>query len=248
MSSKSESGHGTNVVNFEKLIISCTNFGADYKPSRESLKIHSLQALHTEARSSIDNVSTLEPLLRKAIAARKIVFAPFVKLISRINNALKASDTPTQVDETAQSIIRKLLGRRSSAKLTEEEKLAAEAKGETVVEISASQMSFDSRVDNFDKLIKLLASIPEYAPNEADLKVEALTALYDEMKAKNLSVANADIALNNARTARNSVMYKTNTGLVDIAADVKTYIKSIYGQSSPQFKQVSGLKFVKYSM
>ena len=44
--------------------------------------------------------------------------------------------------------------------------------------------------------------------------------------------------LSNARISRNDILYKANTGLVDIALDTKTYIKSLYGATSPQYKQV----------
>ena len=108
-------------------------------------------------------------------------------------------------------------------------------------------MSYDSRLDNFDKLIKLLSSVPAYAPNEADLKIAALTALYTDLKAKNLAVLNAEIPLNNARISRNDILYKENIGLVDVASDVKTYIKSVFGATSPQYKAVSTLKFTNYS-
>ena len=38
-------------------------------------------------------------------------------------------------------------------------------------------------------------------------------------------------------------MYKANTRMVDIALDSKAYIKSAFGGTSPQYKQVSKLKF-----
>ena len=41
-------------------------------------------------------------------------------------------------------------------------------------------------------------------------------------------------------------MYKENSGLVFIAIDVKTYNKSVFGTTSPQFKQTSNLKFINY--
>ena len=37
-------------------------------------------------------------------------------------------------------------------------------------------------------------------------------------------------------------MYKANTRMVDITVDTKTYIKSLYGATSPQYKQVSKLE------
>jgi hypothetical protein len=33
--------------------------------------------------------------------------------------------------------------------------------------------------------------------------------------------------------------------LVDLAFEVKKYVKSLFGATSPQFKQVSGLQFKK---
>jgi len=36
-------------------------------------------------------------------------------------------------------------------------------------------MSFDSNLNNFDKLIKLLVTVSQYAPNENELTVSALT-------------------------------------------------------------------------
>ena len=172
-----------------------------------------------------------------------MAFEPLSKLSTRILNALKATDTSTQVDESAETIIRKIQGKRATAKKTEEEKQALATEGKSTKEISTSQMSYDSRLDSFDKLIKLLTSVPLYAPNEAELKVTALTTLYTDLKAKNAAVVNTNTALSNARIARNDIMYKANTGLVDIALDTKTYIKSIYGATSPQYKQISKLEF-----
>lgn len=247
MASTTEQGHNSNAVNFDKLINSCTAFGTAYNPSKAALKIDAMQAQSTAAKNSLTAINALLPAYKNAVAARVSAFKPVDKLITRVNNALKASDTTQEQDEAAQTIVRKLQGRRATAKKTEEEKKAAAEAGNEIVEISTSQMSYDSRLDNFDKLIKLLASIPEYAPNEADLKVEALTALYEDLKAKNQAVLESETPLSNARITRNEVMYKDNTGLVDVATDAKTYIKSVYGATSPQYKQISSLKFIKYN-
>ena len=73
----------------------------------------------------------------------------------------------------------------------------------------------------------------------------ALTTYYNDLKAKNAAVIAASAPLSNARITRNDIMYKDTTGLCDIAIDVKSYIKSLYGASSPQYKQISSLKFTK---
>lgn len=82
-------------------------------------------------------------------------------------------------------------------------------------------MSYDSRLDNFDKFIKLLASVSLYAPNEDDLKVTTLIALYNDLKTKNIAVVNATTPLSNARISRNDVLYKANAGLVEVQATWK---------------------------
>ena len=247
MASTSETGHAKNVANFEKLVAETSAFGTAFNPSKAALKLAELNAQLATARAAVAAVNSAEPAYKNAVSARDAAFAPLGKLITRINNALKASDTTTQEDESALTLVRKLQGRRATAKKTEDEKKAAAAEGKEIVEISSSQMSFDSRLDNFDKLIKLLSSIPAYAPNEPELKVEALTALYNDLKAKNMAVINAETPLSTARIARNEILYKQNTGVVDISVDVKNYVKSVFGATSPQYKLISNLKFTSYN-
>jgi hypothetical protein len=106
-------------------------------------------------------------------------------------------------------------------------------------------MSYDNRLDNFDKLVKLLTSVELYTPNEADLKVESLSKLYADLMAKNSAVIAAATPLSNARIERNKILYQFDAGLVDVALDAKVYVKSIFGPSSAQYKQISKLAFRK---
>lgn len=243
MASTSETGHAKNVANLDDLISFVTGYGTAYNPSKALIKLPALQTLSTNAKNAISAVNAAFPAYSNAVAAREVAFEPLNKLITRVNNALKASDTTEQVDSNVKTLVRKIQGTKATPKKTEEEKAAAKANGKETKEISSSQMSYDSRIENLDKLIKLLASVPQYAPNEADLKVAALTTLYNDLKAKNAAVIAATAPLSNARITRNDVLYKEKTGLVDIAMDTKTYIKSLFGASSPQYKQVSKLEF-----
>ena len=243
MASTTETGHANNVANFESLIISATAFGTSYNPSKESIKLTALQILLTNSKETLNSLNISQSAYSNAVAARESAFEPFSKLVTRVNNSLKASDTTVQVDESAQTIVRKLQGKRASAKLTDEEKKALEAEGKEVNQISAAQLSYDSRIENLDKLIMLLTSVPLYNPNEDDLKIESLTTLYTELKAKNTDVLTATIQLSNARISRNEILYKPLTGLVDIAFDAKVYIKSVFGATSPYFKQISKIEF-----
>jgi hypothetical protein len=49
--------------------------------------------------------------------------------------------------------------------------------------------------------------------------------------------------LSNARISRNKLFYDRETGLVKVASDVKKYVKSVFGATSPEYTQVSGVEF-----
>lgn len=178
-----------------------------------------------------------------AIAARNDGFKPLSSLATRILNALRSSGSTKQINDTTQSLVRKIQGRRATPKLTEAEKAALTADGTERKEISSSQMSFDNRLENLDKLIQLLSEVPQYAPNETDLQVSTLTNYYNDLKETNTAVLATENQISNARLSRNEILYKPGSGLVDTAGAAKTYVKSLFGATSPQYRQVSGLEF-----
>lgn len=69
-------------------------------------------------------------------------------------------------------------------------------------------------------------------------------AVYSDLRTKNTAVITAEARLKSARIYRDNMLYKPFTGIVDTVADAKAYIKSVFGTSSPQFKQVSRLRFI----
>lgn len=243
MASILETGHAKNVANFDDLISFIPGYGTAYNPSKVSICLAELQTLSALAKKAIESVNAALPAYSNAVAAREVAFVPLNKLCTRVINALKATDTSKSVVDNARTLVRKIQGIRASKKQTEEQKKSLLEQGIKVVEISSSQMSYDNRLDNLDKLIKLLSSVELYTPNEADLKISSLIVLYNDLKTKNRAVVNAAAPLSNARILRNDILYKDHTGLVDIALDTKSYIKSIYGATNPMYKQISGLAF-----
>lgn len=239
MASTSEQGHNRNAANFDKLIAHCVAYGTAYNPSKTALKILALQAQATAARKSLTAINILTPAYKNAVAARIAAFKPLDKLVTRLSNALKASDITPEVNDAATTIIRKLKGRRATPKKTDEEKKTAADAGNEITENSTSQLSYDNRVDNLDKLIKMLASIPQYGPNEAELKTTALITLYNDLKAKNTAVTAADIPLNNARITRNNLLYKEATGLVDTATTIKPILNLYIMQQARNIRQLA---------
>ena len=246
MATNSDASLAKNVTNFETLISIVTSLGATYNPSKDSPKLPALQTLLTAANESTIAFKNAESVKSTAVDNRQLAFDPTGTFFTRVNNALKASNSTAQADETAKTIFRKLQGRRASAKLTEEQKAALLAEGKEVNQISTSQMGYDDKVENLESLISFLQTVPEYNPNEEELKITTLQTLLADLRAKNITATQAHIAVETARGARKTLQNTPNTGLVDVANDVKSYIKSVYGVKSTEYKLVSKLRFVKF--
>ena len=243
MASTTETGHSKNVANFETLITFCKGYGADYKPTEPNQAIASLQSTYTSAKQSVSDVNKAFTPYSKAVENREIAFALLSKLTTRIVNAFAACKASAQAIDNAKTHASKVKGTRIGKKaeaVVDPNNPNAKAEDTS---ISVSQMSYDSRVNNFEKLIEALKAEPKYNPNETELQVATLQALHDDLDIKNTAVRNATEPLSNARIARNKVLYDETNGLVQIAADVKKYVKSVYGVSSPKYKQIGSLAF-----
>ena len=145
----------------------------------------------------------------------------------------------------ARTINSKIQGKRSGKLTKADAGITEDEPTETAKTISVSQQSFDSLIENFAKLIELVGSEPSYTPNEPELQVSTLTTTLNNLKTTNTGVVNSYTNYSNTRITRDSILYATNSGLVDTALEVKKYVKSVFGATSPQFKQVSGLEFKK---
>lgn len=249
MTSFSETGHAKNVANFEDLISFCIGYGATYNPVNANIKITALQTKQTAALAAIQTVKTTKTAFDNSTNGREIIFASLQKLSTRIVNALEATTATTQTIDDAKTVNRKMQGKRagSSKKHTLEDAgtLPDPSLPPVPTTISVSQLSFDSLIDNFTKLIQVISSEPSYLPNETELKVATLNTLVTSLKTANTAVINANTTYSNGRISRNTMLYGADTGLTDLAGEVKKYIKSLFGATSPQYKQVSKLKFTK---
>lgn len=243
MAKQSETGHAKNVANFGTLLTIVSGFGATYVPSKPTISMRALNGVNENAKNALSATNTASGAYSVAVANREEAFGPLSQLATRVLNSLKATDAPKGVINSAAALVRKLQGKRATPKKTAEELAASATEGSPVKQVSSSQMGFDNRINNLDSLIQLLVTIPEYAPNEADLKTESLGTYLQALKTVNTLASNAETALDNARIARNEVLYKPSTGLVDVATSVKLYVKSAFGATSAQYKQVAGLSF-----
>ena len=233
-----ETGHAKNVANFEDLLSFVTGYGATYNPTKAAIKLANLTTLFTQAKTDVSNVTAKSVAFNNATNARALLFDPLRPLSTRLVNAFSATDATTEMIKDAKTINRKLQGKRAKEVPTPTDPAAPVPNT-----MSASQQSYDQLIEHFTKFIELLKTEPTYTPNETDLKTATLTTQLSALKTANTNVSNAYTAVSNARISRDKTLYKTNTGLYDIAAAVKNYVKSLYGASAPEYKQISKIKF-----
>lgn len=246
MASTSETGHAINVANFEDLISYATGYGIKYNPSKAALKLPALTVMLGNAQTVSSTLTAAETVFNKATNARKDTFKPLKPLCTKIVNALASTDATANTIADARGYNKKIQGASDKSEPKQPTSGTADsAQSPTPKQISTSQQSYDRLVDHFSKLLELLKNEASYIPNETELKVATLALLLSALKGANTAVINAETPFTNARTNRNVVLYARATGLVDIVLAVKRYVKSVFGASSPQFKQVAALKFTR---
>lgn len=243
MTSTSEVGHAKNVENFQDLIAYCTAYGTTYNPPKIALQLTSLNSLLTSAQTEIANVTTAKNAFDTVTGDRQLTFEPLKSLATKIFNFLSVTDATEQTIADAKTINNKLQGRRADT--TPQAPNPDNDQPVTNNQVSVSRQSYDSLTENFSALIDLVSSIPSYTPNETELTTASLTTFRDNLQTANINVINAEVAYSNARISRDNVLYAESTGLVDIASNIKKYVKAIFGATSSQYKQISGIKFTK---
>lgn len=238
MASTSEVGHAKNVANFYNIISFTQGYGANYNPSKANLKSAALQALYEQAKTNLTAVQDQKTLYEGVVNSRALKFEDIKTLSTRLINALGSTDASDQTIEDAKSYNRKIQGKRAS-KVEE----PTDPNQQAPKTYSTSQQSFDQLTQHFAGLISVLDNEPSYTPNETELKVTTLKTKLLELKSSNTSVADSYTTVSNARIVRDKTLYNPENGLVETAADVKKYVKSVYGISSNEYQQISALQF-----
>lgn len=240
MPNPQNTGNSVNVANFQTLLSYCIAFGESYNPAKEALKVANLQSLLNDARDVLASVHTLETAYDNAVDARKKIFSDLRPLSTKVYGAFSLSDVDEIVVNGAKSIYRKIQGQRASAK---PEAVIVDGVATNPKTRSASQQSFDDLIEHFDALISLVSSHSTYSPNEVAIQVPTLKSYLTALRNANLAVTNTHTDINLERGKRNTILYSPKTGLVDIALDVKTYIRITYGMNSVEYNNVKGISF-----
>jgi len=236
MSSTSEVGHAKNVANLQKITQQVTTYSL-YNPPIENIALANLQTLYTTATAKLAEVEDKRNANKNAIIIRQTAFENLKSTCTKIVNLLEILGLPQGTLDQARSMNRAIQG--SSKKTT----TPPEEGKETSKTASTSRQSFTQQAENFGILLQLLATIPNYTPNEEDLKLNNLTTYHASLMSATQAVDQTEAELNTKLIERDKILYADGTGLYTIAQNIKKYVKSLYGATSPEYTNVSAIEF-----
>ena len=236
MPSTSEVGHAKNVANLQKLTEQITVYSL-YNPPVDNLTIPNLQTLYTTANTKLSEVEDKRNANKNAITLRQSAFENLKSTCTRIINLLEILGLPQGTLDQAKSLNRTIQGGQKKTTTPPEEN------GQPTNTVSTSRQSYTQQADNFGILLQLLATISTYAPNEADLKLVNLNIYKDTLVSSTQAVDQTEAELNLKLIERDNILYADGTGIYSIAQNVKKYVKSIYGATSPEYANVSDIEF-----
>lgn len=236
----SETGHAINVANFLELTGFVGGFGIKYNPSKKVYEHPNLLLIHTAAKDAVKNVIDVKTPYKTIINTRADEFADVSEYATQLINALESSDASPRTIEDAKVFLRKIRGERATKKKEPEP-------GEpTPVTHSASQTSFDQIIQHMTGIESILKNETSYAPNETELRIDAVNDKIERLNATNDAVLLIEESISNARLQRDNILYNNPDALTKVAAGVKIYTKSVFKAKSPEFKQISGIPFRIY--
>ena len=235
MASTSEVGHAKNVANLNTGIQILQEMGTQYNPSNINIKIANLLTLKTAIDASITALNTKIPTYKNAVADRELAISKLGKTTTKVLNFSKSLNISTTDKENIVNQVKKVRGDAKEKAVNPE---TSETTG-----ISTSQMSYDSRIANLATLISMVASHPEYLPNENDIKVANLQTYHQELKTLSNLVNTAGNGLITARSNRNNILYLTDNNIIKLMNETKAYLKSLGQGALPYYKAFMRLKF-----
>lgn len=237
MSSISETGHAVNVANLQKMIEQISVL-TNYNPPVAQITVSALQTLYTTAMVKLSEVEDKRRANKTAIDNRKIAFEKLKPTTTKIVNLLDILGLSDGTMSQAKSINRDIQGK--SKKATPKPTVESLEPSKT---ISTSRQSYAEQADSFHTLLQLLETFPSYTPNEDPLKIANLKTYYDTLMSATQAVNQTESELNNQMIDRDKLLYANDTGMYSISQDVKKYVKSLYGATSPEFKKISAIEF-----
>lgn len=246
MTSTSDTGHAKNVANFEILISQCIGYGNTYNPPFDYLKIPQMQEILKKAEKSMQFVTYTRIIYDNTCDSLEIAFTNLKELCANIVNIIESANLEEQTIIEVK-IINQLI---QNENIWEKEINSNETTNDIITplileqpQIFVCQQHFNNLIKNFYQLILKVNKEPLYVPCESVLNITEFNFKLENIKKINIAVIDAYFIYCNAKHERDIMLYQPDSGLVDIALNIKMYVNKLFKDNSLQFKQIKELEF-----
>lgn len=236
--STQETGHTKNLQNFKDLYAICETNTPPYNPTLQKIMLANLDALRSKAEKAHQKVFETNAPIIVLINQRQALFQRMPKLATRVIQALEAVTEDKKIVADARRYVNKIHGKFSKPQTKDDEEGQ-----ETREPNSNSQRSYDKLQEHFNSLIYLLENVPQYIVNEQDLTIDTLKDYMGEIKQIEKDIIILNGPYNKALNERDKIFYETPDSLVPVTRTVKTYLKSLFGIKSLEYREASRIEF-----
>lgn len=216
------------VASFEKLLGICNNIGARYNPGNASITPTALGALLEQAQQRSKAVTDAQSAHTLAVNARKEMFDGLPTFITQLVRSTIAHGTSAENTRDLKLLKQKFY--RTVAKKMPKASPSIQSEGGRAHH-PGHYKTFDARLAHFSSIVSIIESIPDYTPNEPELKIEGLHARLSALKATMATVAKTANDLTTARINRDEIYFGFN-GISATSQMVKEYVRSVTGVRS----------------
>ncbi|HYG02960.1 MAG TPA: hypothetical protein VD927_10985 [Chryseosolibacter sp.] len=224
------------VAAFDKVLGLCGTLGSRYQPTKESINPSGLQETLQRAKQTMDLVNVWWEANTSAISERAHLYAMLPVFSTRVINSLRLAGASQEVIEDAMMLKRRFYYRKPAGKRVS----ASDAESDQTRKGNSSvQLDYLSITELFEKLVYLVTKVPAYATNESDLTIEALNQHLASLRQASDNVRATQIQLEVARSRRD----ETLRAMTKEAGDVKRYVRTAFGHTSPEFKMLTKIRF-----
>lgn len=239
MATSTSTGHNNNLSSFFNLYRVTQELGAKYNPTNPLLKTENLEKVYIAGRDILENVNAADIANTDAIKSRSVLFGDVVPFAVRIVNIYSVSGADGKSVENVRSILRKMHGQQGGrTAVATKAPEATDAKTRI-----SSQLGYEDKASHFSLIGSIVEANPSYQVNEAELTKESIAAFASKLRAANEKCIETDRTLETARIERDRVLYTNEDSLLNVFKDVKVYIKAAFGNTSQEYKRISGLDF-----
>ena len=235
MATTSENSFGAKLRKSQDMVTYISGF-TNYNPPRSQETVSALNELISSIIATNATETSQRQNYKQAVDSRQTAFSKNTGSVEKLLSPIKGSiESQYGKKSTEASAVNATIKKMRATKLTKAPVDPAKEKQEKT--ISQSERSYGSMTNFFNDIVNTLTQFPEYNPSNDPIKIASLKETASQLTTLNNTVAQKVQLLKSTRTSRQNLY----DDLKDRVQRIKSYVKSQYGNNSPEYNLIKGL-------